>query len=216
MSLKEFILHYFIQNKNRIKEYIIIFIGRFINALYSCRIRFQNYRNFKELAEYGNGCVIGKHANIKGTNSYTPGIKYIHLGNYVKLGYGVTIFATRAHVYIGDKSFSGPNLTIMTGDHPYDILGTYMADNKKIDLEKQGLDISKYDQDVIIEKDVWMGANVTILKGVHIGRGAIISACSLVIKDVPAYAIVGGVPAKVIKMRMTPLEIVEHEKRLYH
>ncbi len=203
------------QDINGIKEYIILLVGRIINSLFSCYSRFRNFCDFKELAECGNGCVIGKYANIKGTNLYTPGIKYIHLGNNVKLGNGVTIFATRAHVYIGDKSFSGPNLTIMTGDHPYDILGAYMADNRKIDLEKHGIDISKYDQDVVIEKDVWMGANVTILKGVHIGRGAIISACSLVTKDVPAYAIVGGVPAKVIKMRMTPSEIVEHERKLY-
>lgn len=203
------------QSMRNIRNCIILFIGRILNVFHSCYYQYLTHCIFDEFAEYGKNCTIGQNSNIKGTNQYTPRVKYIHLGNNVKLGYGTTIFATRAHVYIGNKSFSGPNLTIMTGDHPYDILGMYIADNRKIDLEKQGVNISKYDQNVVIEDDVWMGANVTILKGVHIGRGAIISACSLVTKDVPAYAIVGGVPAKIIKMRMSPEEIVEHERMLY-
>ncbi|MFH1780308.1 MAG: acyltransferase [Candidatus Micrarchaeota archaeon] len=52
---------------------------------------------------------------------------------------------------------------------------------------------------VIIEKNVYLGANVTIMPGVHIGEGAIVGACSLVNKDVPAFTVVVGVPAKPIK-----------------
>ena len=80
----------------------------------------------------------------------------------------------------------------MTGDHPADIKGEFVADNRKIDLEKQGVDISKYDKDVVIDEDVWFGSNVTILKGVHIGRGAIIAAGSVVTRSMTAYS-VGGV-----------------------
>ena len=54
----------------------------------------------------------------------------------------------------------------------------------------------------------------TLLKGVHIGEGAIVAVGSLVIKDVPAYAIVGGTPAKLIKMKWTPQEIAEHKQML--
>jgi len=54
---------------------------------------------------------------------------------------------------------------------------------------------------VIIGNDVWIGYGVTILSGVNIGNGAVIGARSLIVKDVPPYSIVGGVPAKIIKKR---------------
>ena len=72
-----------------------------------------------------------------------------------------------------------------------------------------------YDHDVIIEKDVWIGSNVTILEGVRVGRGATIAAGAVVNKDVPPYSIVGGVPAKVIKHYWTIDQILEHEQKLY-
>ena len=72
-----------------------------------------------------------------------------------------------------------------------------------------------YDQDVIIDRDVWIGCNVTILAGVHVGRGATIAAGAIVTKDVPAYTIVGGVPARVIKINWTIDKIMAHEQKLY-
>lgn len=67
------------------------------------------------------------------------------------------------------------------------------------------------DAAVVIEDDVWTGVNVTILKDVTIGRGSVVSA---VTKSCPPYSIIGGVPAKVLKMRYTQDEIIEHEKTL--
>ncbi len=73
-----------------------------------------------------------------------------------------------------------------------------------------------YDKDVIIEKDVWIGCNVTLLAGVTVGRGSIIAAGALINKDVPPYAVVGGIPAKVIKFRWETIEeILQHESILY-
>ena len=66
----------------------------------------------------------------------------------------------------------------------------------------------------MIEDDVWIGANVTILKGVHVGRGAIIAAGVLVTRDVAPYSVVGGVPAKCINMKFTPDVSKEHERIL--
>lgn len=67
--------------------------------------------------------------------------------------------------------------------------------------------------DILVDDDVWIGYGSTILSGVHIGQGAVIAAGSVVAKDVPPYAIVGGVPAKVIKYRFAP-EMIEELLRI--
>lgn len=128
------------------------------------------------------------------------GVNNIIMDDNVSIGPGSTIYTTIAKLIIKQHVISGPNLTIITGDHKY-VLGRWIDSVK--DEEKD----ENYDQDVIIEEDVWIGCNVTILKGVTIGRSSIIAAGSLVIKDVPSYSIVGGVPAKIIKMKWTEDEI---------
>ncbi len=104
---------------------------------------------------------------------------------------GVGINARRhGQIYIGDNVMMGPDCIIYTINHAY------------LDLDKpmcqQGFSKMK---PVIIENDVWIGGRVIILPGVTIHNGAIIGAGSVVTKDVPAYAIVGGNPAKILKWR---------------
>ena len=67
--------------------------------------------------------------------------------------------------------------------------------------------------DIVIDDDVWIGYGSIIMSGVHIGQGAIVAAGAVVAKDVPPYAIVGGVPAKVIKYRFSP-EVIEQLLKL--
>jgi acetyltransferase-like isoleucine patch superfamily enzyme len=67
---------------------------------------------------------------------------------------------------------------------------------------------------VIVEEDVWIGFGAVLLTGVTVGRGAIVAAGSVVTRDVPPYAVVGGNPARTLAMRFTPEEIVEHERLL--
>ena len=74
--------------------------------------------------------------------------------------------------------------------------------------------LSSYSKgDIIIKNDVWIGTNVTILDGLTIHNGAVVAAGAVVTKDVPAYSIVGGNPAKVIKYRFTP-ELIERIEAL--
>lgn len=91
---------------------------------------------------------------------------------------------------IGNDVMMGPNVTIITRNHRFDDINTPMR--------LQGFEEYKA---VIIDDDVWIGAQVVILPGVHIERGSIIGAGSVVTKNVDAYSIVGGVPAKFIKYR---------------
>lgn len=132
------------------------------------------------------------------------GIENIEMEEPVSIGPGATIYTTAAKLKIKKHVITGPNLTIITGDHQY-IPGRWIDS-----IEEHEKD-SFLDQDVIIEEDVWIGSNVTILKGVTVGRSSIIAAGSLVIKDVSPYSIVGGVPAKELKKKWNDAEIAEHE-----
>ncbi len=89
---------------------------------------------------------------------------------------------------------------IVSSDHRIDILSSYPI-KAKITKEVEFEAISK--GDIVIADDVWIGYRATIMSGVHIGQGAVVAAGSVVTKDVPPYAIVGGVPAKVIKYRFS-------------
>ena len=66
--------------------------------------------------------------------------------------------------------------------------------------------------DIILDDDVWIGYRAIILSGVHIGQGAIIAAGAVVTKDVPPYAIVAGVPARIVKYRFSEDIIKDLEK----
>ncbi|USS86078.1 sugar O-acetyltransferase [Fructilactobacillus cliffordii] len=93
------------------------------------------------------------------------------------------MFVDLGGISIGDRCLIGPNVTLVSVNHAQPV-----ADRRSLELDP-----------VKIEDDVWLGANVTVLPGVTIGKGAIIGANSLVTKDVPAGMIAVGSPAKVIK-----------------
>lgn len=107
---------------------------------------------------------------------------------------------TDEKLYIGNFCSIAPNvLFIVASDHNYNNLSTYpfkvMIAGEKAEALSKG--------NIIVKDDVWIGANSTILSGVTINKGAIVAAGSVVTKDVPPYAIVGGNPAKVIKYRFS-------------
>jgi acetyltransferase-like isoleucine patch superfamily enzyme len=135
--------------------------------------------------------------------------KTIDIGNDVFIGPGAMFLSSNSLIKIGDKVMFGPNVSIIGGNHSKHIVGKFMADYKLSDK------LTTDDQPVIIEKDVWIGTGSIILKGVKIGRGAIIAAGSVVTKNVPPYTIMGGIPAKLIKYRWSPEELIKHEEILY-
>lgn len=93
---------------------------------------------------------------------------------------------------------------LVSADHYLDRISTYPFLSKMLTGEPEA--VSK--GNIVVDDDVWIGYGATILSGVHIGQGAVVAAGSVVTKDIPPYAIAGGVPAKVIKYRFEP-EMIE-------
>lgn len=92
-------------------------------------------------------------------------------------------------ICIGDYVLISHGVTLLAGEHIYN------------DKDKFVVHQGSKDGELNIQDDVWIGANATIMSGVTIGKGAVIGAMSLVNKDIPAYEVWGGVPAKFIKKR---------------
>jgi len=105
------------------------------------------------------------------------------------------------------NSGAAEGLTVITGNHSRKVGEWYktLSTNHSNDIDK----------DIIVEEDVWIGANVTLLPGTRIGRGANIGSGAVVRDTVPPYAIVVGNPAKITGFCFTPDEVIIHEKALY-
>lgn len=95
---------------------------------------------------------------------------------------------------------------LLAGEHELGYASTFPYERFRPESRVYAANFSK--GKIIIDDDVWIGYGSTILSGVHIGQGAVIGAKSVINKDVPPYAIVGGVPAKILKYRFKP-EIIE-------
>lgn len=132
----------------------------------------------------------------------------VYIYENVGIGPYANLSTPNAKIIIKGNCAIAEHLTIHTGNHAR-ILGKFVTDIS--DTNKP----EGYDKDVIIEKDVWIGCNVTILAGVHVGRGATIAAGAVVNKDIPPYCIAGGIPAKPIKFYWSIDEIMKHEASLY-
>ncbi len=104
----------------------------------------------------------------------------------------------------------GAGLTVISNNH-----ATTGVDIKQWFSDAAENNEGDTNKDVIVEEEVWCGANVTLLLGVTIGRGAIIGAGSVVRTSIPPYSIVTGNPAKVVGFKFRVDEIIEHEKELY-
>lgn len=137
-------------------------------------------------------------------------------GNDVSFGENFMLLCSMAKCIIRDHVVFGPNVTVITGNHRTDIVGKYISDITEDDkwIMVNGQRENPYDKDVIFEGDNWIGANVTILKGVRIGFGAIVAAGAVVTKDCEPYCVYGGIPAGCISKRFNEEQIQQHEKLL--
>jgi len=116
-------------------------------------------------AEIGEGCCIEPplRANFGG--------RHVHLGSWVYANYNLTL-VDDTHIYVGDHTMFGPNVTVATAGHPIDP-----------QLRRRGL---QYNMPVRIGSNCWLGAGVIVLPGVTIADNTVIGAGSVVTKDIPS------------------------------
>lgn len=138
--------------------------------------------------EIGNNFSIGRNSIIECTGVLRELGEKLEIGDNVGIAANAFI-AVRGNLKIGSNTIFGPGVSIHTENHNFGEL------DKPIRLQ------GATRKGVHIGEDCWIGSKVTILDGVTIGNKAIIAAGAVVNKDVPDNAIVGGVPAKIIKMR---------------
>lgn len=117
---------------------------------------------------------------------------------------------------IGKFCCLGAQVLAGCGDHPINFISTHPAffsTGKQCGITFAEKNYFEERKNIIIGHDVWIGARAFIRDGVRIGNGAVVAAGAVVVKDVPDYAIVGGVPAKIIRFRFSP-EIIEQLLRI--
>lgn len=133
------------------------------------------------------------------------------IGNNVYIGKYCTL---QADMEIGNNIDIANNVGLIGKyDHDYSKVGVSIKDAPWIG--DGTYNFWGKNQKIIIEDDVWIGYGAIVFTGVHVHRGAIIAAGSVVTHEVPKYAIVGGNPARVLGRRFTDEEIQEHERILY-
>lgn len=146
------------------------------------------------------------------------GVNKMRFGNNVSVGYGCSFFAQATErgieigdnvsfnsdvmvnadvgglIRIGSNSIIGPGTIMRSSDHVFT--------SRDVSIRYQGHKAGT----IVIEEDVWVAANVVVVGNVRIGRGAVIAAGAVVVRDVASYTVVGGVPARLIKERPGNLE----------
>ena len=140
------------------------------------------------LAEVGEGCYIEPpfHANLGGA--------HVHFGSYVYANFNLTC-VDDTHIYVGDYTMFGPNVTLATAGHP--ILP---------ELRAKGY---QYNMPIRIGRCCWLGAGVIVLPGVTIGDNVVVGAGSVVTRDLPANVVAVGTPCRVLR------EVSERDREYY-
>lgn len=169
-----------------IKSFVVISYELVMNVLFALP-RYRLFIFFKKVLLLAMGAKIGKGVVIYPGVWITPGRNLV-IKDHVNLAKEVLI-TTSGGVEIGDRTLIGYRTQVISSDHTITPIGEpfpISGDNHK---------------KIVIGKDVWIGGNCLITAGVTIGDGAVVAGGSVVTKDVPENAIVGGVPAKIIRVR---------------
>ncbi len=127
---------------------------------------------------------IGKRSVVESFSCINNAVGDVVIGDYTRIGLHCTVIGP---VTIGNHVNLAQGITVSALNHNFE--------DTRLRIDEQGVNTSE----IVIDDDVWIGANAVITAGVHIGRHSVVAAGAVVTKDVPEYSVVGGVPAKVIR-----------------
>lgn len=132
-------------------------------------------------------------------------ISFIEVGANTYGPINASISCDNSYLKIGNYCSIAPDVMfLVSAEHPLNHISTYPF---RVFVMQEAYEPMNCG-DIVVDDDVWIGYGAKILSGVHIGQGAVIAAGAVVTKDIPPYAIAGGVPARIIKYRFEP-ELVE-------
>lgn len=139
-------------------------------------------------AEIGEGCYIEPpfHSNFGG--------RHVHFGKNVYANFNLTC-VDDTHIFVGDYTMIGPNVTLATAGHPI--------------LPELREKAYQYNMPIHIGRNCWLGAGVVVLPGVTIGDNTVVGAGSIVTKDLPSGVVAVGNPCRILR------EIGEHDREFY-
>jgi acetyltransferase-like isoleucine patch superfamily enzyme len=147
--------------------------------------------------------AFGARSSFDPVTSRISGHENFHIGDDVFIGPYAVMSANGVRVSIGDDTVIGPQFCLMAGDHNFDLPGVPYRDAP---LGRN--------EPIQIGRNVWIGARVTVLKGISIGDASVIGAGAVVTKDVPAFAVMTGTPARFLRWRFEGERRAEHERFL--
>lgn len=164
-------------------------------------------------------CAVPDYPYVHKTARISPNVRVISPDNLfmeelTNIDAGAVIMNGPSGKFIM-KKYSGAamGLSAICGNH----ISVVGKNHKEInDTIKREYDVNgDFSRDIVVEEDVWIGTNVTLLQGTHLGRGCIVGGGSVVRSKIPPYAIVIGNPAKIVSFRFNIDEIIEHEQLIY-
>lgn len=143
---------------------------------------------------FGERVTIGRFAMIRPSGYYGRDIGVgLRIGNRSNIGANCYIGCSGG-IEIGENVMMSPGVNLFAENHNFA--------RTDIPMKDQGVTLNR----IVVEDDCWLASGSTILAGVQVGRGAVVAAGAVVTTDVPPYAIVGGVPAKIIGWRKSTSE----------
>jgi acetyltransferase-like isoleucine patch superfamily enzyme len=175
---------------------------------------------------YGVGCSIGQGSNVlvPAQTALTLG-EQCYVGRYVELGPGGKIVigshtsiqdrcTILGDVWIGRYCLISLNVLIGSGRHHFDLQPFWLILDQDQQAKSDPQASAERSRPVAIDDDCWLGINTVILPGVRIGKGSVVGAGSVVVRDVQPYTVVAGAPAREIRKRLdfVPPAHIRHSK----